>query len=99
MAIVILSQTEVALGFYLFSAETKGTCHCGNGIRISGYLIISGQLGHTPGFLLPVKQRNLSFKIFEDLSPACKHFFFLNQSNYIGLSLQIIEPGGDEENR
>ena len=42
--VAALSQTQVALGLHLLSAETKGTCHCGDVIRISGHLITSGQL-------------------------------------------------------
>ena len=63
--VAALSQTQVALGLHLLSAETKGTCHCGDVIRISGHLITSGQLSHTPGFLPQAKQRKICFKIFE----------------------------------
>lgn len=60
LVVSVLPWTQVALGLQVLFAEAEGTCHCGYVTRISGHLIIPGQHGHTPGFLPPAKQRNIT---------------------------------------
>lgn len=57
LVVAVPSRTQVVLGLQVLFAEAEGTCHCGYTTRISGYPIIPGQHGHTPGFLPPAKQR------------------------------------------
>lgn len=92
--VAALSQTQVALGLHLLSAETKGTCRCGDVMRISGHLITSGQLSHIlqDFYHKRNKEKSVSRSSNEFSNPtsiSCLKTIFLSESKQLHKSQSL----------